>query len=59
MKHYNWSQIGGTLPVGMSFDGATGKITGIPTAAGSANLTFQVTDALGGTAQKMLVLVIN
>jgi hypothetical protein len=59
LKSYTWSQIGGTLPAGMTFDGATGKISGVPTSAGSANLTFQVTDALGGTAQKMLVLVIN
>jgi hypothetical protein len=59
LKDYTWSLIGGTLPAGMSFDGATGKITGVPESAGSANLTFQVTDALGGTAQKMLVLAIN
>lgn len=59
LKDYAWSQVGGTLPMGISFDGLTGKISGVPTSAGSANLTFQVTDALGGTAQKMLVLVIN
>ncbi len=59
LKDYAWAQVGGILPTGLSFDGLTGKISGVPTSAGSANLTFQVTDALGGTAQKTLALVIN
>jgi len=59
VKGYAWSQIGGTLPAGMTFDTATGRIAGLPAAAGSTNLTFQVTDAMGGTAQKMFALVIN
>ena len=59
MKSYSWSLVAGTLPAGMSFDGSTGRITGVPTSAGVANLTFQVTDALGGTAQTMLPLIIN
>jgi hypothetical protein len=59
LKDYTWAHVGGILPAGMSFDAVTGKISGVPTAAGNTNLTFQVTDALGGTAQKMLVLIIN
>jgi len=35
------------------------RITGIPLVAGSVDLTFQVTDALGGTAQKTLTLTIR
>jgi hypothetical protein len=58
-KAYGWALVGGTLPAGLSLDGATGKISGIPAAAGSENLTFQVTDSLGGTAQTTLPLVIN
>jgi hypothetical protein len=58
-KAYGWALVGGTLPAGLGFDGATGKISGTPAAAASVNLTFQVTDSLGGTAQTTLTLVIN
>jgi len=34
------------LPNGMTFDGATGRLSGTPTAPGSANLVFRVEDAL-------------
>jgi hypothetical protein len=38
------SLVAGTLPAGLTFDPSTGKITGTPTAAGTANFTIQVVD---------------
>lgn len=58
-KPFTWSLISGSLPGGLSLDPATGKITGIPTEAGSFNLTFQVTDPLGGATQRIFALAIN
>ena len=43
---YRWSVTSGSLPAGLQLNGATGAITGTPTAAdvGSTTLTFQVQD---------------
>lgn len=59
LKAYTWALIAGTLPGGVSFDPATGVISGVPTDAGSTALTFQVTDGLGGQAQGDMTLTIN
>jgi hypothetical protein len=58
-KPYSWSITSGSLPEGLTLDGTTGKITGTPTAAGSSELTFQVTDPLGGKGEKTLTLTIE
>lgn len=58
-KPFTWSLVSGSLPGGLSIDFATGKITGIPTVTGSVNLTFQVSDTLGGQTQKNFTLIIN
>ncbi len=43
---YTWTLTSGTLPAGLSLNGATGAITGTPTApVANASLTFKVTDA--------------
>ena len=42
---YSWSITVGSLPAGLSLNGSTGAITGIPAAAGIANFTVQVTDS--------------
>ena len=47
------------MPTVLSFNGATGTITGIPTQAGTFRLTVQVTDALGGVDAANLTLTIN
>lgn len=58
-KPYIWSLFAGSLPEGLSLKSSTGKITGTPTAPGSSNPAFQVTDALGNTVSKSLSLDIN
>ena len=48
---YKWAvATGSTLPAGLSLDGATGAITGTPTAAGTTTVKVTVTDALGLTS---------
>lgn len=39
--------LGGVLPSGLTFDAATGAISGKPTAPGTSTVTLTVTDALG------------
>jgi len=40
-----WSIASGSLPAGLSLDGATGNISGTPTACGIADMTVQVADS--------------
>ena len=42
---YTWSVISGKIPDGLTFNTATGAITGTPQNVGTSNLTFQVTDS--------------
>lgn len=56
---YTWLLTSGNLPTGLSLQSATGTITGLPTQTGVFNLTFQVTDPLGGQAHKNLPLTIR
>lgn len=55
---YTWSITNGTLPAGLSLNASTGAITGTPTTAGTSNCTFQVADANGKTASKVLSITI-
>ena len=50
----NWVLASGTLPSGLSLQSA-GLIGGSPTASGSSQLTFTVTDSLGGSATTQLL----
>lgn len=52
-KGYAWSWLSDPVP-GLSLNPTNGQITGIPTAPGPYSPTFQVTDSLGGTAQKAI-----
>jgi hypothetical protein len=56
-KIYSWSWLPEPVP-GLSLS-PSGQITGIPTTPGTYHLTFQVTDSLGGTAQKNISLTIH
>jgi hypothetical protein len=41
---YTWSVASGTLPAGLTLNGATGEIAGTPTAAGTFNFSVRVVD---------------
>jgi hypothetical protein len=56
---FNWSITSGALPTGLSFNTATGAITGVPTESGTFPLTVQVTDALGGVDAESLTLTVK
>jgi hypothetical protein len=47
---YAWSITSGTLPTGLMLNASSGAVTGTPTVAGTQNVTFKVTDALGQVA---------
>ncbi|MEO6163410.1 MAG: hypothetical protein ABIP88_04655 [Candidatus Binatia bacterium] len=62
VKAYTWSVDGVAVLPGnapLNLDAATGKISVLPTAAGSADVTFRVTDAAGGTDTQILTLTFN
>lgn len=54
VKPYSWSIATGSLPTGLSLNGATGVISGTPTAAGSATFTIQVVDSTGSLARLVI-----
>ncbi|HUA79618.1 MAG TPA: putative Ig domain-containing protein [Dyella sp.] len=57
---YVYSLNSGALPAGLSLNTATGAITGTPTAGGTFNPSFKVTDANGVTqTSSALTLTIN
>jgi len=56
-RNYSWSWLSGPVP-GLSLS-PNGQITGTPTTPGVYDLAFQVTDSLGGIAQKTLSLTIR
>jgi hypothetical protein len=49
----------GSLPHGLSFDGATGKITGIPDTGGTSSFTVSITDSTGATVSKSYSVTIT
>ena len=49
---YTFAVTAGVLPAGLSLNGATGAITGTPTALASATFTITATDALGFTGTR-------
>jgi len=55
---YVWSIASGSLPFGLGLDSRAGLISGIPTTAGSATFTAQVTDSASRVAQKPLSITV-
>ena len=58
-KPFTWSLVSGTLPAGLALDTATGTVSGTPAVASVSDLTFRVTDSLGGSFQLTITLTIN
>lgn len=60
---YAFSIASGSLPPGLSLDGSTGKISGIPTATGTFSCTVQVMDSTsptsGAATASEIITVIN
>lgn len=56
---YAFTIITGALPAGLSFQGSTGQITGIPTEPGHRPFTVRVVDAEGQSVEKALTLVVT
>ncbi len=60
---YTWSvEAGSSLPAGLGLNGATGELSGTPSASGTFNFTIRVTDAAAPTPQfttKAFALTIN
>jgi hypothetical protein len=55
---YTWVVTSGSLPTGLSLN-AAGVISGTPTTPGTSTFTAQVTDSLGATATRILVLEVD
>lgn len=55
---YAWTLPIGSLPAGLSLNGATGAITGTPTAPGSSSFTVQLADANGVTSSKPFTITV-
>ena len=56
---YTWDISAGTLPSGLSLDGATGQIGGTPLVAGTSNFTVRVTDGSAATATQAVSIEVG
>jgi hypothetical protein len=53
---FRWRIAAGALPKGLKLDRATGRLSGVPLAAGTFRLTVEARDRLGAKAKRALVL---
>jgi serine/threonine protein kinase len=56
---YSWSPAGGSLPAGLSLDGARGLISGIPEAPGEFKFTLRVSDSAQAVATQDFALHVS
>ena len=56
---YSWSILQGSLPGGLSLNGATGIISGSPVSTGTFNFTVQVSDTAHTTATQIDTIVVG
>ncbi len=56
---YTWSCTGGSLPAGVTLNGSTGLISGVPTTAGTSIVTIQVKDTNNSTYTATFQLTVN
>ncbi|MCJ8055281.1 putative Ig domain-containing protein [Shinella curvata] len=56
---YSYAVTTGSLPAGLTLDGATGKLNGKPTAAGSFDFALTATDTYGATGTASYSLVVG
>jgi virginiamycin B lyase len=54
-----WTNVAGSLPIGLSLNTDTGVISGTPTIVGISNFTIQVRDSGGQTDTKAMSLNVN
>ena len=53
-----WSITSGSLPPGLSFDPASGEISGTPTASGTFNFTVTATNAAGSASKALSIAIV-
>src|SRR5262249_372944 len=55
---YRWTIASGSLPAGITLDGSTGTLTGLPTTLGTFQFTARVSDAVLAIADRSYTLAI-